>query len=563
MDPSENRKNPEAWHIHQEIPEQAYKSLVTFNSQLYALGEDDSIYRYNGQQWTNIKYGFSGPVNSLSLGNNQLLINEAGRLVASDGNTTSIIAASKTALQYSSFLSGRYWLADVQEGFSELQGNSESPVFNQGPYTDTIFSIDFNDKEITVSHGGYDNNIRANGSNAGFSTFTQGKWNISNPIVSNGTTLGDFNDIVGSAGYQGGPMYYASASDGLMKIDNDQRTIFNESNSPLRRSTSNPDQIMVRDVKIDPLGNAWVINYDVNNSLHKLEADGNWSSFSFPGSASSFPKKLAITGRGVVCFSVDQRAGGGILVFDQASGVSRLLTTQENLGGLLTSTINDLKVDLDDNLWVAFSQGVGFIPNISFTLQQNNEGLFFPVNLIQPIFEDGLLFRDEEILSLAVDGGSRKWMGTNRGVWLFNTTGDELFDHFTVENSILPENAISTIGINQVSGEVFFATSAGLVSYRSDATIAENTYQDVKVFPNPVRPDYSGNLTISGLASDAVVKISTPSGYLVYKAQAYGGTFTWSMISNNGKRIGAGVYLVFSNSPDGEETFVTKFAVVN
>ncbi len=136
-------------------------------------------------------------------------------------------------------------------------------------------------------------------------------------------------------------------------------------------------------------------------------------------------------------------------------------------------------------------------------------------------------------------------------------------------NTILPRptarsvsNAILDIAINDTNGEAFIATDQGIVSYRSTATRGNPEHQSVKIFPNPIRRGFDGTVGIQGLASGATVKITTISGVLVQELQAQGGTATWDSRNYAGQRVSNGVYLLFSATADGEETYVGKLAVV-
>jgi len=153
-------------------------------------------------------------------------------------------------------------------------------------------------------------------------------------------------------------------------------------------------------------------------------------------------------------------------------------------------------------------------------------------------------------------------MGTERGVWLFSPSGEALVSNFTVENSPLLSNVILDIDVNHETGEVFFATDLGLASFRSDATASDAVFSDVKIFPNPVTPDYTGTVGITGLATDAIVKITDISGKLVWQTQANGGTASWNVKDYQGNRASTGIYLVFAASADGSESVVGKIAVI-
>ena len=64
-------------------------------------------------------------------------------------------------------------------------------------------------------------------------------------------------------------------------------------------------------------------------------------------------------------------------------------------------------------------------------------------------------------------------------------------------------------------------------------------------FSKPVKPDYSGPITIKGLITDAVVKITDISGNLIYETVAFGGQAVWDGKSFDGQKAHTGVYLVF------------------
>ena len=106
---------------------------------------------------------------------------------------------------------------------------------------------------------------------------------------------------------------------------------------------------------------------------------------------------------------------------------------------------------------------------------------------------------------------------------------------------------------------------SGLCSYISDATTPSQTMtaDSVWAYPNPVTPDYTGLVTVTGLTVDADVKIVTSAGTLVASGKSSGGTFTWDCNDNKGRRVASGVYFVVTATADGSKGVVTKIAVVN
>jgi hypothetical protein len=137
--------------------------------------------------------------------------------------------------------------------------------------------------------------------------------------------------------------------------------------------------------------------------------------------------------------------------------------------------------------------------------------------------------------------------------------------YFTTENSNLLSNIINSIAINDRTGEVFFGTDEGLCSYMSDATATndEMTKDNVYAYPNPVRPDYNGLITVTGLSYNADVKIVTTNGVLVAEGKSNGGTFTWNGTDLKGQRVASGIYMVQTATQTGESGTVCKIAIVN
>ncbi len=173
------------------------------------------------------------------------------------------------------------------------------------------------------------------------------------------------------------------------------------------------------------------------------------------------------------------------------------------------------------------------------------------------------LLGDEIIGSIAVDPGNRKWLGTQgAGAFLVSADGNKQINAFNTNNSPLPSNYINDIAINEKTGEVFFATSEGIVSFKGSAIEGSNSFSDMYVYPNPVRPDFSGNITITGLMTQTNVKITDISGKLVYQTTSIGGQASWNGKNLWGETVKSGIYLIFVASDDGNHSAVTKVAIV-
>lgn len=176
------------------------------------------------------------------------------------------------------------------------------------------------------------------------------------------------------------------------------------------------------------------------------------------------------------------------------------------------------------------------------------------------------LLANIDIRAIAVDGGNRKWIGTNNnGVFLISDDNNTQIYHFTANNSPLPSDIVQGLAIDGTTGEVFMATNKGLCSFRSDATEpnTEIKKENVYAYPNPVKPDYTGPITIVGLTLNADIKIVTANGTLVNQGTSTGGSYTWDGCDLNGKRVASGVYMVETATSTGDKGTVCKIAVVN
>ncbi|MEO1450387.1 MAG: transcriptional regulator, partial [Bacteroidota bacterium] len=184
------------------------------------------------------------------------------------------------------------------------------------------------------------------------------------------------------------------------------------------------------------------------------------------------------------------------------------------------------------------------------------------VDASTPVFDQTGLLSNNVVRSIAVDGGNRKWIGTENGVFLVAENGDDVIHHFTKENSPLLSNRVNDVAIDQSTGEVFIATDKGLISYQGDATLGDRDCNDVLVYPNPVRPDYEGTITIRGAARGSAVKITTVSGMLVRELESQGSTATWDGLDTFGNPVRSGIYLALIADRNGEKACIGKFSVI-
>ncbi|RYF47308.1 MAG: T9SS type A sorting domain-containing protein, partial [Cytophagaceae bacterium] len=306
-------------------------------------------------------------------------------------------------------------------------------------------------------------------------------------------------------------------------------------------------------------GNLWITTGKASArqaTLHVRRPDGQYQSF--PAISQLNIVQIVPDDNGFLWLRTE--VGGGLLVFDPQTNRSRALSTQTNQGGLLTNSVRALVKDRNGVIWVGTDLGP--------MVYDNPYGAFDPIiNAQSPIINGRRLLANELITSIAVDGGNRKWLGTRSGLYHVAPDGSQLFDTFTADNSPLPSNTVQSLAIEPTSGKIFIETgtadqSRGIISYQGAATEPASSLNQITIFPNPVRPDFTGTVGINGLTGNATVKIVNAGGQLVYETRSQGGTATWTLRDYQGRMAQTGIYLIVVVNVDGSEGLAGKLAVV-
>lgn len=220
--------------------------------------------------------------------------------------------------------------------------------------------------------------------------------------------------------------------------------------------------------------------------------------------------------------------------------------------------------DKNGVVWVGTEQGPFLFSNLTkvFDTDYTCSRVKIPRNDSTNLAD--YLLKDEKIKAIAIDGANRKWIGTeSSGVYLMSENGQETIQHFTTSNSPLLSNDILSIAINPKSGEVYFGTGLGIISYQGDAVEAGETFGDVHAYPNPVREGYNGVITITGLVKDTQVKITDIAGNLVCETVSNGSIAIWDGKDVHGRKVSTGVYLAICANADGTQSTITKILVIN
>ena len=169
-----------------------------------------------------------------------------------------------------------------------------------------------------------------------------------------------------------------------------------------------------------------------------------------------------------------------------------------------------------------------------------------------------------QVNDIAIDGANRKWIATQTsGLFLVSADGTQIIKKFNMSNSPLASNTVYKVCCNPNNNSVYITTPAGVYEYFSDSSPAESSYSNIYAYPNPVRPDYSGNVTITGMMDNSLIKIADAGGNVIRQLKSTGGMATWDCCDERGERAKTGVYFVIcSRANGGSESVVTKIAVI-
>lgn len=377
---------------------------------------------------------------------------------------------------------------------------------------------------------------------------------------------------------------FVGGRNGLYEYKNGNfENYYNYENSPIERYNNRSKEYeLITGVKFDKEGNLWMLNSQApTQSLIEFTKDKQWISHQLPDlmkldDAGFTNKSLGLLGnmlidsRGLLWFVNNHWIVPSLYCyqFSEDNSEERLnaFTSFVNEDGTEVSVgaVRCAAEDKDGNIWIGTSAGpllldpnqiTASAPTFTQVKVPRNDGTNYADYLLSGI----------DVSCIAVDGANRKWFGTQKnGIYLISEDNLSEIHHFTTLNSPLLSNGIESIAINEKTGEVFIGTDKGLCSYMSDSSTPNEsmTSDNVWAYPNPVKPDYTGLITIVGLSQNADVKILTSNGRIVNEGKSNGGTYTWNGCDANGKKVASGIYMVATATNDVEKGTVCKIAII-
>jgi hypothetical protein len=470
---------------------------------------------------------------------------------------------------------GYVWISDFFQGLVYIYDQWAYKIIKpNGPATIHGFHMVSEDNKLWVATGAYSSTWSMTFRSDGLLGYDGITWSTINR--DNEPAMDTIYDLVCVAidPSNSKRVFAGSWDKGLIYLEDGKvKKVYDQTNSTLsilENSALGVYKVAIGGLAFDQSGNLWMTNTGVSKSLSVLRANGSWYAFDI----SSPDMKMSEKAQGkVVIDRIGQKwvligRGHGLQVFSDNNTITNTaddktanISNFVGKGALPSTLVTDIAIDLEGRLWIGSDKGIAII----YTPENVFSGYSYDAQqiLVNQDGYDQYLLENETVTAIAVDGGNRKWIGTEKsGVFLLSPDGTREIARFHEGNSPLLSNGIRSIAINNITGEVFFATDKGIISFRSDATRGAEFHSDVRVFPNPVAPEYAGLIAITGLVRDADVKITTVSGDVVYSVRANGGEAVWNGKDLSGRKVASGVYLVFSSDKDGIERAVTKILFI-
>ncbi len=532
-----------------------------------------ALFRIN-QMWSNTEWftvsgNFAFMVSHIDFGFTNIVSMFAGRLL----HTKNCIVGDFGEVWATDKFSGLMWM-------KQPDGSQDVLIKPDGPSTADSRRIGAYNNNIWIAHGGvfpYWGNLY---NITGISGLVDGAWRQFNPDTTthagghfnafNGYMI-DFMDVAVDP-LNNNRLFACSWDDGLIEINATTLDAVSRNGS----ATNGPDEsgfnwaegwTGVAGVTFDKKGVLWCTNSYTPRAVHAYDRNGSFYDYNFSPVIEANDKigDVIVTENGFVWAVV---AGRGVLVLNNNGTLEtytddsfKLLNETVGNGKLPSVDVLCLQEDLDAEVWVGTTQGLSIFYNSDAIFSGEN---FDSEQIL--IEQDGniqILLETEIINCIEIDGSNRKWIGTqNSGVYLFSDDGLRQIYHFTQENSPLLANTVYDIGINHSDGEVFFATEKGVMGFFSTATNFDPEMSNVRVFPNPVRPDYDGFITIDGLAYNTSVKITDIQGNIIFETESEGGRAVWNGLKIDGGKPATGVYMVYVSTSDGSASDVKKITFI-
>jgi len=564
------------------IQSDVFVDMQSFSGTLIAHKRTADVYTYNNTIFSEVFTNSNSIIDFQVTDNDELTLTYATGSLVLDANFDAQLNIQhleatdlNSNINISVYLNDEIYFSNSETGFfktNDLNFGTINKISPDGPELKDAYAIDAYDGDLWIAYGivsvSYNDaeppeGIRSNG----VDRLRNNEW-LNIPFE-------DFNarslQSVMIDRRDKNIVYFSSFREGLLKYDNGDLTLYNHNNSNIE-AVENTEVPRIFTSNIDNEGNLWLINSRQKNALKQFSTESNGGvNVDFEGLIDTSNvffdynfKEIVFDGNDNIYLASFKN---GIVVYNKRTEQIRDFADNETQN-MPSIDVKALAFDKNGELWIGTISGLRKISSPASIIDSTTavaESIIF--------LEDGIaqeLLFEQSITDIKVDASNNKWIGTSGGgVFYVSSDGQETIYNFTTENSPLPSNAVNDIAVDDSTGAVFFATNKGLMEFNSNVITAEEDLSVIKIFPNPVRPEYENpTVTIQGLTAGANIKITDIEGNLVYEVQnetfetGGSGSVLWDTKSFNGKKVSSGVYLVLITDAEGVNTSVEKLLIV-
>jgi hypothetical protein len=531
----------------------------------------DTIFQWNGTSWVSFFTQSPLTITRVHAANNRIAVCLINRVVflnidGTEDRTFPTNIDNVVLPQDAIFFKGSYYIADYYVGLTKFSGTSSEKILPNSPFSVASGDVIADGKQIWVASGAVNEAWNYTYNRSGiYHLDDENKWHTYSQLtgIQGWDTVMDF--ITAAVDQRSGSLFAGSFGGGLVELRADRSYKIFKQGTGLQQTVGDPNSYRVSGLAFDQNNNLWISNFGAPNALVLRKADSSWRSFNIPFFLNEntvsqiivddYDQKWIVSpkGNGLICYN------HGANIDDPADDRWRMYRAGSSNGNLPDNNVFCVAKDKDGFIWVGTSKGIAVIGCADNVFSSS-------CNAVLPIVKQGAfagyLFSGEEVRSIVVDGGNRKWVGTKNGLWLISPDGEKVIERFTEDNSPLLSNDVKKLTINPVTGELFVLTFKGICSFRGTATEGSTQNENVLVFPNPVPPTFKGTIAIKGVVSNAIVKITELDGRLVYQTRAFGGQATWNGKNYRGQDVSSGVYLVLIADETNQEKAVAKIVMI-
>ncbi len=556
-----NLQEPATWTSYTTsdgLPANNTLALQVFRGEMIA-GTESGVAVFRGGSWSALSaFPNGGIVDMASTGDTLYVLTKNDLFRATTLDNLEKLHSSPPGVEFTSMLinaSGQLWLGTT-DGIVEHRGADEWIYLKpDGPNSNQFTSLAVSTTGVLWAASGRD------AAGKGFYGFDGERWmnytTTTHPEIESNSYL-----LVTAA--PSGAMIFGGWGAGLLvRYPDGSLQRFDETNVPdFPGVVGGPGFNAIGGVAVDRNGTVWMVHFRTGNGsiLGALTADSTWHFFSNPVSPEiTYLTQLAIDAYGTKWIIPSGASPFQGLVYFNDNGTleDRSDDTWGSMSargpeGLDAAKVTAVAVDRTGDLWIGTDIGLRTIFNT-----RN------PERVIKTCNNTLCNIEGQYVTCIAIDPLNNKWIGTQNGVFVLSADGGFIIAQYDESNSPLLSNDVKAIVVHPQTGVAYIGTDKGLSALRTTSILPRESFEKLRVSPNPFRPGVHNQVYIDGLVEETTLKIVTPDGALVAEVPTPGGRIgSWDGRTREGSLVRPGVYFIIAYNYDGTKAAVGKIAVI-